>query len=123
MAINSEFAGGPRSGVPETTRAALYETLKGRPMISIPILTLGASKILLGRPCLVCGFVLVPTGGAGVAVLYDGGDNTGTIVAGLGAASGVTIASMGGGEGVFCSIGLFFNWTSGNWTGSIWVKV
>lgn len=93
-------------------------------MISIPLVTLAATKILSGRPCILCGFCLTPgAGGAGVTVLYDGNDNTGTPVAALAQAAN-TVSIMGpNNEGPFCGVGLFFGWASGSWTGAVWVKI
>lgn len=123
MAINPDLVGGPQSGVPTSRGQELYETLKNKPMRAIPLLTLGASKLLIGRPCLLCGFSLTPGGGAaGIMTLIDGDDNNGLLVGAAALAANTSVTAGPNDDGPLCTIGLFFNWASGSWSGAVWVK-
>jgi hypothetical protein len=60
---------------------ALYDDLRGRPLITVPIRAPGGSQVLSGRPCLFVGWSLAETSGANVAYaeFMDGLDAKGTI--------------------------------------------
>ena len=114
--------GGPTG--PPPGRDPVFERLLREPTITIPILTISATKQLLTVPCILAGWSLIePSGAAAVWDILDGDDNTGQIIGALGFASGGASVVGPGPDGPYCKIGLTLVRVSGALRGALWVKI
>lgn len=120
----SSNAPGPQSGVPVGTDQLTYATLRDRPTISIPIPSTTADLILVGRPCILCGWSIRENAGAAAGFDFHAGpDNTGLQVGSQALASGGNSLVGPGVDGPYCPGGLRIQVTSGTVKGAVWVKV
>lgn len=102
----------------------VYEYLILRPTISVPIVTLAASKLLSSNPCILAGWSIIEqAGAAAVWDIFDGGDATGQLVGALGFAAGGASVVGPGPDGPYCKVGLFLSRVSGTIRGAIWLKI
>jgi hypothetical protein len=102
---------------------ALWDQLRGRPLINIPVVGLAAAKQVYAGACLLVGWALRETAaGAATADIWDGADTTGELVASLAMVAAGGAVGGPGADGVLCLSGVFFNRLSGTWQGSIWIK-
>src|SRR6185437_2376985 len=115
--------GGPRGALGNAPGQAVYEALRSRPTIAIPINTETASRTLYGKPCILVGWAIRETAGAAaVWDLLSGGDDTGSIAASISlAANGNSIAEPTG-DGPLLQSWLRAKRTSGTIAGAVWVK-
>jgi len=109
---------------PSSSKDDLYEYLRGQATISLPVVTIAATKQLLTIPCIVAGWSIIEqAGAAAVWDLFDGDDNTGQLVGSLGFAAGAMSVVGPGPDGPYCRIGLTLARVSGTIRGAIWVKI
>jgi hypothetical protein len=109
----------------QDTNALLRDRLLDRPILPIPIPTTTADKGLVTRPCLLIGWSLRETTGAGTAsVEFEGSQSTaGPIVGEQVLASGGSGNQHIANEGVLCEGGLLLHVVSGSVTGVVWARV
>lgn len=109
---------------PSTSADAVFKYLLTRPTISIPIVTLAATKLLYSGPCILAGWSIIEQAGAAtVWDIFDGDDSTGQLVGALGLAGGGASVVGPGPDGPYCKIGLTLARISGTIRGAIWVKI
>lgn len=102
----------------------VYQYLIGQPTVAVPIVTLGATKLLYSGPCLLVGWSLIePSGAVSVWDVFDGDDATGQLVGAIGLASGAASVVAPGLNGPYCKIGLTLVRVSGALRGGIWLKL
>ena len=100
-----------------------YEDLQDRPTRAVPLVGISADKLITNQPCILVGWSVRDAGAAASLFdLYDGQDETGSIVAGGAYASGGESRSDLGGEGVWCERGLWLDVESGTLQGAVWIK-
>lgn len=103
----------------------LAELLSEHQAVSIDIPATAADKALTNRPCLLFGWSLRETTGAGTAAaeFFNGGSAAAPRVGEQALASAGTGGQGPGGPGIFCDGGLFLHVVSGTLAGCVYVKL
>lgn len=102
----------------------VWEALRERPMVPIPVPTTAASVLVVQGPAILCGWAIrEQAGAAAVWAIFDGQDANGYLAAAISLAANAQDRVGPNGEGPLCRTGIFLVRVSGTIQGAVWVKI